>query len=339
MPDAILRTKVSPPRTRLRLVPRLRLHDAFVWGEGRKLTLVSVPAGFVKTTLIGEWVERISPEDGAVAWVSLEESDNDPGRFLTFVMSALRTFEKGIGGEILASLSSPELPPIEAVMGTLVNELSGVERRVVIVLDDYHLVSSEPIHEAVTFLLKHLPENVHLIISSRTDPPLPLPKLRARDQITEIRAAELRFTTEEATSFLVEVMGLTLSEKYIKSLEEITEGWVAALQLVALSMRDRKDVSSFVESFSGSNRHILDFLAQEVLDRQPKDLAEFLLKTSMLERMSAPLCDALTDRSDGQDDGTLQFHVLPAQSQDLAAAKASSDGEDVERLEVIVSER
>ena len=183
----------------------------------------------------------------------------------------------------------------------MINELARVDQEISIVLDDYHLIISEPVHEAVSFLIEHMPENAHLVISGRTDPPLPLARLRARDQMTEIRAADLRFTIEEATAFLGEAMGLALSAGDVAALEEITEGWVAALQLAALSMRDREDVSGFVEAFSGSNRHVLDFLAEEVLGRQPEAVREFLLRTSVLESMSAPLCDALTGREDGQE--------------------------------------
>ena len=301
MPDAIVTTKVRVPRTRPELVPRPRLREALVRYEGRRLTLVSAPAGFGKTTLLGEWLEERSGDDRPVAWLSLEEADNDPARFLAYLVIALRSaLGDEIGEGVLASLRSPEFPPAEAVVGALINELADVRHEVSIVLDDYHVIYSGPVHEATSFLLEHLPENVHLVISGRADPPLPLSKLRARDQVTEIRAAELRFTTEEATAFLKGVMGLTLSAADVVALEEVTEGWVAALQLAALSMRDREDVSGFVEAFSGSNRHVLDFLAEEVLERQPEDVREFLLKTSVLERMSAPLCDTLTDRNDGQ---------------------------------------
>src|SRR5918994_5669432 len=194
----------------------------------------------------------------------------------------------------------PEFPPVNAVVGVLINELAEVRDEVTIVLDDYHVIHSGPVHGATSFLLEHLPGNAHLVISGRADPPIPLAKLRARDQVTEIRAAELRFTTEEATAFLKGVMGLTLSAADVAALEEVTEGWIAALQLAALSMRDREDLSSFFETFSGSNRHVLDFLAEEVLERQPDGMREFLVKTCVLERMHAPLCDTLTGRNDGQ---------------------------------------
>jgi LuxR family maltose regulon positive regulatory protein len=277
------------------------LREALVRYEGRKLTLISAPAGFGKTTLLSEWLEDRSRDGRLVAWLSLEEADNDQALFLAYLVSALRSdLGEGIGEGILAALRLPEFPRVEAIVGALINELADVRHEVTIVLDDYHVIHSGPVHEATSFLLEHLPENVHLVISGRADPPIPFAKLRARDQVTEIRATELRFTTEEATVFLKGVMGLTLSAADVAALEEVTEGWIAALQLAALSMRDREDISGFVETFSGSNRHVLDFLAEEVLERQPAGMSEFLLKTSVLERMHAPLCDALTGRSDGQ---------------------------------------
>jgi LuxR family maltose regulon positive regulatory protein len=194
----------------------------------------------------------------SVAWVSLDESDDDPVRFLAYLVSALQTVEGGIGEGILASLRSPELPPVESVMGALMNELAEVPHEITVVLDAYHLIGSEQVHEAVSFLVEHMPENVHLVVSSRTNPPLPLARLRARGQMTEIGAAELRFTTEEASAFLKGVMRLDLSARDVAALEGITEGWVAVLQLAALSMRDRNDVSGIVEAFSGSPDHPKD---------------------------------------------------------------------------------
>jgi LuxR family transcriptional regulator, maltose regulon positive regulatory protein len=299
--DALVTTKVRLPRRRPELVPRPRLREALVRYEGRRLTLISAPAGFGKTTLLSEWLEDRSRDGRPVAWLSLEEADNDPARFLAYLVTALRSdLGEGIGEGVLAALRSPEFPPVEAVVGALINELADVRHEVTMVLDDYHVIHSEPVHETTSFLLEHLPENVHLVISSRADPPIHFAKLRARDQVTEIRAADLRFTTEEATVFLKGVMGLALSAADVEALEQVTEGWIAALQLAALSMRDREDVSGFVEAFSGSNRYVLDFLAEEVLERQPEGVSEFLLKTSVLERMSAALCDALTGRSDGR---------------------------------------
>jgi LuxR family maltose regulon positive regulatory protein len=301
VPQALVTTKLRAPRARPKLVARPRLLETLAGGEERKLTLVSAPAGFGKTTLLGEWSERLSRDGRSVAWVSLDESDNDPARFLAYLVATLRTVVRDIDEGVLASLRSPEPPPVEAVVGALVNDLAEVSHEVTLVLDDYHAIDAAPVHGAVSYFLEHLPDNVHLVVSSRTDPPLPLSRLRARDQVAEIGAADLRFTAEEATAFLGDAMGLALSAKDVVALEGITEGWVAALQLAALSMRNREDVSDFVETFSGSNRHVLDFLAEEVLERQPQGVRQFLLGTCVLERMCAPLCDVLTGRSDGQD--------------------------------------
>jgi LuxR family maltose regulon positive regulatory protein len=302
VPQVLLTTKLHAPRTRPNLVERSRLRQGLDRTEGRRLTLVSAPAGFGKTTLLSEWVTEGSEGERSVAWVSLDGSDNDPARFLAYLVSALQSVEAGIGEGVLASVRSPEPPPVEAVMGALINELVEVPHEITVVLDDYHLIGSAAVHAAISFLIEHLPENAHLVVSSRTDPPLPLPRLRARGQMAEIRAADLRFTTEEANSFLGDVMGLSLSAADIAALEEITEGWVAALQLAALSMQNRKeDISGFVSAFSGSNRHVLDFLAEEVLGRQPEGVREFLLSTSVLESMTAPLCNVLTGRAGGQE--------------------------------------
>ncbi|QIN83343.1 hypothetical protein GBA63_12375 [Rubrobacter tropicus] len=301
MPQTLVTTKLRVPRTRPNLVQRPRLHELLDQGGGRKLALVSAPAGFGKTTLLAEWLVKRSGNGRSVVWLSLDESDNDPARFLSYLVGALQNVAEGIGEGVLALLGLPEPPPPETLVEALINELDGTGREVTVFLDDYHLIGARPIHEAVSFFLEHLPENVRLVIATRTDPPLPLPRLRARDEVTEIKAAALRFTSDEAAAFLGDVMGLSLSAEDIAALEGITEGWAAALQLAALSMRDREDVSRFVESFSGSNRHVLDFLSDEVLERQPEDVREFLLETSVLERMSAPLCNALTGRDDGQE--------------------------------------
>src|SRR5918998_1301804 len=301
VPQTLVTTKLRAPGTRPNLVARPRLHEALDRGEERKLTLVSAPAGFGKTTLLVEWLVERSGDERSVVWVSLDEADNDPARFLSYLVGALQNVEEGLGEGVLASLRSPEMPPVETVVGALINELGGADREITVILDDYHLIDTRLVHEAVSFFLEHLPENVSLVIATRTDPPFSLSKLRARDQVTEIKAADLRFTTDEAAAFLKDVMGLTLSTEDIAALEEATEGWGAALQPAALSMRDREDASTFVETFSGSNRYVLDFLAEEVLVRQPADVRGFLLKTSVLEQMSAPLCDTLTGRDDGQE--------------------------------------
>jgi LuxR family maltose regulon positive regulatory protein len=269
--------------------------------SGRKLTLISAPAGFGKTTLLVEWSKNRTAGGRLGGWVSLDEDDNDPVRFLSYLVTALEAVEEGIGEGILAALRSPEPPKIEALTATLLNEMAALPGELDLVLDDYHLIDSESVHEIVSFMLERLPESVHLVMAGRVQPPLPLARLRARGQITELNAGELSFTREEAAAFLKEVMGLDLSAEDVAKLEEITEGWIAGLQLTALSMRDRKDISGFIESFSGSHRDVLDFLAEEVLERQPTHVREFLLETSILNNLTGSLCDALTGRSDGHE--------------------------------------
>src|ERR687884_280561 len=300
--ESLVSTKLQPSKARPRLVARSRLTAKLEREPGRKLTLISAPAGFGKTTLLVEWLRERAGGEGYVAWVSLDEGDNDPVRFLSYLVAALRrTGEEGFGEGVLAALRSPEPPRMEAVLGTLVNELADLPGEVAIILDDYHTIDSESVHWIVSFLLEHLPGSAHLVISSRVDPPLPLARLRARGQMTELHAVDLRFMPEEAAAFLQDVMGLDLSADDVSALEEITEGWVAALQLAALSMRERKDVSSFIRSFSGGHRDVFDFLAEEVLERQTERVQAFLLETSILDNLSGPLCDAVTGRDDGQD--------------------------------------
>src|SRR5918999_4955312 len=300
--ESLVSTKLRPSQARPQLVARLRLTATLEREPGRKLTLISAPAGFGKTTLLVEWLGERAGGEGYVAWVSLDEGDNDPVRFLSYLVAALRrTVGEEFGEGVLAALRSPELPRMEAVLGVLINELADLPGEVAVVLDDYHLIDSEGVHNIISFLLERLPENVHLVISGRVDPPLPLARLRVRGQMSELHAADLRFTPEEAAAFLGDVMGLDLSADDVVALEGITEGWIAALQLAALSMRQRKDVSGFIRSFSGTHRDVFDFLAEEVLQRQTDRVQTFLLETSILERLSGPLCDTLTGRNDGQE--------------------------------------
>jgi LuxR family maltose regulon positive regulatory protein len=300
--DSLVSTKLRPSQARPKLVARPRLTARLEREAGRKLTLISAPAGFGKTTLLVEWLKEREDGDRSVAWLSLDEGDNDPVRFLSYLVAALRrSVREGFGEGVLAVLRSPEPPRMEAVLGTFVNELADLPGEIAMVLDDYHVIDSESVHRIVTFLLEHLPPNVHLVISSRIDPPLQLSRLRTRNQMTELDAADLTFTSEEAASFLNAVMGLDLSAEDVAVLEERTEGWIAGLQLAALSMRHRKDVSGFIRSFSGSHRDVLDYLAEEVLERQPGgQVREFLLETSIAEHLTGTLCDALTGRDDGQ---------------------------------------
>src|SRR5215204_4152512 len=295
MSTPILTTKlyVPPPRPHAVLRPRLtgRLNE----GLPRKLTLISAPAGFGKTTLLGEWVagcERLA------AWLSLDEVDSDPTRFLAYLVAALQTIAPNIAEGVLGALQSPQPPPTESILTVLLNEVTTVEDEIVLVLDDYHLIDATAVDDALTFLLEHLPPRMHLVIATREDPNLPLARLRARGQLGELRAADLRFTPSEAAEFLEGVMGLSLSAEDIAALEDRTEGWIAGLQLAALSMRGREDVAGFIRAFAGDNRYVVDYLVEEVLQRQPERIRNFLLQTSILDRLSGHLCDAITDQED-----------------------------------------
>ncbi|MAT97447.1 MAG: hypothetical protein CL608_09920 [Anaerolineaceae bacterium] len=299
MSGDLLQTKLYVPRLRPSLVPRLRLKNQLNQGFqlGHQLTLVSAPAGFGKTTLIADWGLQ------NLAWLSLDENDNDVARFLTYFIAALKQSdgtEPSFGKEAVAMLQSPQPPPPEAILTPLINEMSAIPDRLAIVLDDYHLIETQPIHDALGFFIENSPPTVHLVIVTREDPPLPLSRLRARDQLTELRAVDLRFTQSEAADFLNQVMGLSLSAADIAALESRTEGWITGLQLAALSLRGANDVSEFIQSFTGSNRYVLDYLIDEVLGQQPEDVQNFLLQTAVLNRLTGALCDALTGRDDGQ---------------------------------------
>src|ERR671917_279240 len=298
--DPLLLTKLSVPSARPSLVSRLRLSEKLEEGLGCRLTLVSAPAGFGKTTLLSTWVGELSDDGRPIAWLSLDSGDNDPARFWRYFVTAIDQFHPSPGGTAFALLGSPQAPPIEAILTTLLNELVDLSTDAVLVMDDYHLIESQTIHEALTFLIDHLPPRMSLVIATRMDPPLPLARMRARGEMTELRAADLRFTPEEAATFFNQVMGLELSAEDTSELEGRTEGWIAGLQMAALAMRDRADVSGFIAAFAGSNRYVLDYLAEEVLARQPEELQTFLLRTSVLDRMCAPLCHAVTGHTDGQ---------------------------------------
>jgi LuxR family maltose regulon positive regulatory protein len=288
----LLQTKlfVPPPRPDLLSRPRLvrRLEDGL--RPGQRLTLVSAPAGYGKTTLLSEWA---AGTDQPVAWLSLDAGDNDPVRFWTYVVAALRQVDPDLGRGLPDALRSPQRPSMEGLLTPLINQFATLAEPLVFVLDDYHLISASPIHEGIAFLLEHLPGHTHLILATRADPPLPLARLRGRGQLTEIRQADLRFTTEEAAAFLNAVFGLDLSSRELAVLEARTEGWITGLQLAALSMEGRDDVATFLSAFGGSNRYVLDYLTAEVIQRQPKDVQTFLHQTSILDRLSGPLCDAV----------------------------------------------
>ena len=303
MSTLILTTKLYVPPPQPRVVLRPHLIERLNEGLRRKLTLISAPAGFGKTTLVGEWVAGCGRP---AAWLSLDEGDNDPARFLVYLVAALQTIAANIGESVLGVLQSPQPPPIESTLTALLNEITTIPDDFVLVLDDYHVIDTRAVDDALAFVLDHLPPRMHLVIATREDPHLPLARLRARGQLSELRAADLRFTPSEAAEFLVEVMGLSLSEEDIASLETRTEGWIAGLQLAALSMRGREDVSGFIRAFAGDDRYIVDYLVEEVLQRQPDRIRSFLLQTSILDRLSGPLCDAVT----GQEEGNARLEAL-----------------------------
>ena len=301
MPTPILATKLYIPPPRSKIVLRTRLVERLNEGLERKLTLISAPAGFGKTTLVSEWLAVC---ERPVAWLSLDEGDNDPTRFLTYLVAALQTIKVEIGAGVLAALQSSQPPLIESILTILLNEITKIPDPFILVLDDYHTIDSELIDHALTFLLEHLPPPMHLIITTREDPHLPLARLRARGQLTELRAADLRFTPAEAAEFLNQMMGLNLSTENTTALEARTEGWIAGLQLAALSMQGRSDTSGFIQAFTGSHRFVFDYLAGEVLERQPEHVRSFLLQTAVLDRLCGSLCDAVTGQEDGR--GTLE---------------------------------
>ncbi|MFI5260087.1 MAG: LuxR C-terminal-related transcriptional regulator [Candidatus Limnocylindrales bacterium] len=287
----LLATKLNVPPHRGKIVRRPRLDERLSEGLARKLTLVSAPAGFGKTTLIAGWAEGCRLP---VAWLSLDEADGDLNRFLTYVIAALRNVVPGAGETVVGLLGSSPTPPSELALTQLLNEMAAVATDFVLVLDDYHLVEAKAVDEAVTFLVEHLPPRMHLVIATREDPALPLARLRASGELTEVRAVDLRFTPAESAAFLNEVMMLRLSAADVDALEASTEGWIAGLQLAALSLQGREDAAELIRAFSGGHRFVLDYLVEEVLNRQAPAVAGFLLRTSILERLSGPLCDAVT---------------------------------------------
>ena len=249
--------------------------------------------------------------DHATAWLSLDESDSDPVRFLTYFVAALETIAPQIGAGIMNSLRSPQPPPIDSLLTPLLNAIATIPVDFVLVLDDYHVLDSQEIDRALTFLIDNQPPQMHLVITTREDPPLPLARLRARGQLTELRAADLRFTSDEAAEFLNAAMGLTLSPEDVDALERRTEGWIAGLQLAAISMQGQQDNRRFIESFTGSHHFVLDYLMEEVLSHQPAHIQEFLLKTSILERLCGPLCAAILQQDDEDALATLE-HIRQA---------------------------
>ncbi|HEY6607857.1 MAG TPA: LuxR C-terminal-related transcriptional regulator [Candidatus Limnocylindria bacterium] len=296
--SALLETKLHVPPARPRLVDRSRLLDRLDQAMGARLTLVSAPAGFGKSTLIAGWLANDPSADRRVAWFSIDRGDSDPTTFWTYLTSALHKAAPEIGGGGL--LADPSQPGIDVDIGRLINELSDLSDDVVLVLDDYHALESPDIHESMTYLLEHLPGSVHVVLATRADPPLPLARMRARGELVEIRAADLRFTADEAAAYFHEVAGLDLGADDVAALATRTEGWIAALQLAGLSMQGRDDVTEFIAGFAGDDRYIVDYLVAEVLQRQADAVRSFLLETSILARLNGSLCDAVTEGDQGR---------------------------------------
>jgi LuxR family maltose regulon positive regulatory protein len=296
----LLETKLYVPRLRRGLVARPRLIERMDRGAESKLTLISAPPGFGKTTLLAEWLVAAPPDGRSVAWLSLDPADNEAAPFWTYLVAALQAVAPGVGATAPSLLQGPQPPPIETVLASVLNELGAVPIDVVLVLDDYHVIDAHYINDGMAFLVEHLPPQIHLVIITRADPALPLARLRARGELVEIRAADLRFTPAEAAAYLNGVMGLDLAAGDVATLEGRTEGWIAALQLAALSMQGRDDVAGFIAGFAGDDRYVVDYLVEEVLHRQPEHVRSFLLETSILARMTGPLCDAVTGREGGK---------------------------------------
>ena len=301
MDPPVLTTKLFVPPLRPKVVFRPHLIERLNQGLDNKLTLISAPAGFGKTTLISEWIASCRRP---VAWLSLDEGENEFIRFLSYLVAALQTISPNIGEGVLIMLQSPQTLPSESLLTILINEAAAISTNIILVLDDYHLVDAKPIDNALTFLIEHLPPQIHLVIATREDPQLPLARLRARGMLTELRAADLRFSTEEAAEFLNQVMGLNLTLEDVSALESRTEGWIAGLQMAALALQGvtlqgtitnqaNQEAASFIRTFTGSHHFVLDYLMEEVLQRQPDQVQRFLLRTSILNRLCGPLCDAV----------------------------------------------
>lgn len=302
----ILATKLYIPLSRPRVVSRPHLIERLNEGLQRApgLTLISAPAGFGKTTLVSEWITNCKRP---AVWLSLDEGDNDPARFLTYLIAALQRLAPNLGAQLLDVLQTPQPPPPDSILTNLLNEITAISKNFILILDDYHMIDSKVVDHALTFLIEHQPPQMHMVITTRQDPDLPLARLRARGQLTELRASDLRLTQAEAAEFLNQVMGLKLSKEDIAALETRTEGWIAGLQLAALSMQGQLDSASFIQSFTGSHHFVMDYLVEEVLQRQPESVQTFLLNTSILDRLCGPLCDAVLGSPAGSGQENLEY--------------------------------
>jgi LuxR family maltose regulon positive regulatory protein len=318
---SLLKTKTYIPKANGKLVHRPRLTKRLIDSQESKLILISAPAGFGKTTLLVEWIQDLEP---SVAWFSLDQNDNDLTRFLAYIILALQGINENFGLSTLEMLHSTKRPPTENILTYLINEAAEDLAPFILVLDDYHVITEKSVHDAINYLIDHLPPQAQVVLSTRSDPPWPISRLRARGELVELRAKDLRFTRQEAHQFLGKVLGFDLKEDELKALELRTEGWIVGLQMAALSLQGQDDISGFVKAFTGSNRFILDYLMEEVLERQTPAIQGFLLRTSVLERMSAPLCDTLAKgketgdwglETDEDADSNLQSPISSLQSQ------------------------
>ena len=316
MSHSILSTKLFMPAIRRNLIERSRLISRLENGvrQGCPLTLVSAPAGFGKTTLVSEWINR-SPDHLPVAWISLDETDNDLPRFLLYLITALQQIDAVFGLTIQPAISSTPLPPVDELVALLINDLATKEKRCVLVLDDYHRITSPEVHQALQLFVERQPDTIHTVIITREDPPFPLPRMRVRGQVSEIRERDLRFSLLEAEAFFAQSMGLDLARETMTFLETRTEGWIAGLQLAALAIQefpDNQSMQDFLKTFAGTDRHIVDYLVDEVYTRQPAEVQDFLLRTSILERFCAPLCDVLLE--EGAAGGEFNYRHSPSVS-------------------------
>lgn len=296
--QALLATKLHRPASPIRHIERPQLIQRLSLGleSGHQIFLVSAPAGFGKTTCVAEWINTL--HQWPVTWLSLDTSDDDPGRFFSYLLSALQKVNEHIGEEFEGVLRAGEIPPVEAISTSLINDMLDIDSSFLLVLDDFHVIQEQLILEFFEKLLVHLPQPLHLVLITREDPPLPLAQIRANNQLTEIRANDLRFASNDVGRFLSEVIGISLSPADIQVLENKTEGWIVGLQLAGLSMREQENPSSFIRSLSGSHRHILGYLTEQVVDRQPEEVQHFLLHSSILDKLNGDLCNAVTDRKD-----------------------------------------
>jgi LuxR family maltose regulon positive regulatory protein len=297
MNSTLLKTKLYRPLIRPELVIRPHLMRRLDEGFNGKLTVVSAPAGYGKTTVVSAWASECK---SPVAWLSLDKEDNDPVRFLTYMIAAVQTIKPNLGEEMLRVLQSAQPPAIINLLPALINQLDDIQARFALVLDDYHAITSSEIHKAITFIIDHQPPQMHLLLTTRIDPPLPLPKLRGRGQLTELRQADLCFSEEETITFLKQASGIELTSRDVNILVNRTEGWIASLQMAAISMRNKKDISGFIARFGGSHEYIVDYFASEILNDLPEQARSFLLKTSILNQLCGSLCDQVTGQAGSQ---------------------------------------